>query len=92
MLDNIEKYIPSDKVTFTSPEGGLFVWGKVKGITDVSPLIQKFIEKKVAVVPGSTFNCDTSAPSPCFRLNYSTPSDEQIVEGIKRIGQAFAEL
>jgi 2-aminoadipate transaminase len=92
MLDNIEKYIPSDKVTFTSPEGGLFVWGKVKGITDVSPLIQKFIEKKVAVVPGSTFNCDTSAPSPCFRLNYSTPSDEQIVEGIKRIGQAFTEL
>ena len=45
------------------------------------------MEKKVAVVPGQAFNCDTSAPSKCFRLNYSTPSDEQIVEGVKRLGK-----
>ena len=57
-----------------------------------SPLIQKFIEKKVAVVPGAAFMCDTTATSPCFRLNYSTPSDEQIVEGIRRLGEAFENL
>lgn len=92
MLDAIEKYVPADKVTFTRPEGGLFIWGKVKDCCDVSPIIKKLIEKKVAVVPGSAFNCDTSAPSGCFRLNYSTPSDEQIVEGVKRLGEVFSEL
>ena len=92
MLDSIDKYVPSDKVSFTSPDGGLFIWGTVKNCTDASPLIQKFIEKKVAVVPGATFMCDTSATSPCFRLNYSTPSDEQIVEGIRRLGEAFTNL
>ena len=89
MLDCIDKYIPKDKVTFTRPEGGLFIWGTVKDCTDASFVVKKAIEKKVAVVPGSAFNCDTEAPSPSFRLNYSTPSDEQIVEGIKRLGEVF---
>ena len=92
MLDCIDKYIPSDKVTFTRPEGGLFIWGVVKNCEDASFVVKKAIEKKVAVVPGSAFNCDTEAPSPAFRLNYSTPSDEQIVEGIKRLGEVFSEL
>ena len=89
MLECIDKYVPKDKVTFTRPEGGLFIWGTVKDCTDASFVVKKAIEKKVAVVPGSAFNCDTEAPSPSFRLNYSTPSDEQIVEGIKRLGEVF---
>ena len=89
MLDCIDKYIPKDKVTFTRPEGGLFIWGTVKDCADASFVVKKAIEKKVAVVPGSAFNCDTEAPSPSFRLNYSTPSDEQIIEGIKRLGEVF---
>ncbi len=92
MLDSIDRYISADKVTFTRPEGGLFIWGTVKNCTDASVIVKKAIEKKVAVVPGTAFNCDTEAPSPSFRLNYSTPSDEQIVEGIKRLGEVFAEL
>ena len=92
MLECIDKYIPADKVTFTRPEGGLFIWGVVKNCEDASFVVKKAIEKKVAVVPGTAFNCDTEAPSPAFRLNYSTPSDEQIVEGIKRLGEVFAEL
>ena len=91
MLECIDKYVPSDKVTFTRPDGGLFIWGTVKGCDDVSPIVKKLLEKKVAVVPGSAFNCDTTAPSSSFRLNYSTPSDEQIVEGIKRLGEVFKD-
>ncbi len=89
MLESIDKYIPQDKVTFTRPEGGLFIWGTVKNCTDASFVVKKAIEKKVAVVPGTAFNCDTEAPSPSFRLNYSTPSDEQIVEGVRRLGEVF---
>lgn len=89
MLESIDKYIPKDKVTFTRPEGGLFIWGTVNGCTDASFVVKKAIEKKVAVVPGTAFNCDTEAPSPSFRLNYSTPSDEQIVEGVRRLGEVF---
>lgn len=92
MLECIDREIPSGKVSFTRPNGGLFIWGTLSCTDDCSPLVASAIAKKVAVVPGSTFNCDTSLPSPSFRLNYSTPSDEQITEGIKRLGEAIKEL
>ena len=92
MLDCIDKYIDSEYATFTRAEGGLFIWGTLKGVTDSTPLVKKALEKKVAVVPGSAFNCDPALPSPSFRLNYSTPSDEQIVEGIKALGEAIREI
>ena len=92
MLECLDKYVPKDKVEFTRPEGGLFIWGTVKNTDDASNIVKLAIEKKVAVVPGTAFNCDTEAKSPSFRLNYSTPSDEQIVEGVKRLGEVFNSL
>ncbi len=92
MLECLDKYVDSSKVSFTRPEGGLFIWGTVKDCADASGIVKLAIEKKVAVVPGTAFNCDTEAPSNSFRLNYSTPSDEQIVEGVKRLGEVFASL
>ena len=92
MLECLDKYIPKDKVEFTRPEGGLFIWGTVKNTDDASNIVKLAIEKKVAVVPGTAFDCDTEAKSPSFRLNYSTPSDEQIVEGVKRLGEVFNSL
>ena len=92
MLECLDKYIPKDKVTFTRPEGGLFIWGTVKDCDDASGIVKAAIAKKVAVVPGTAFNCDTEALPDSFRLNYSTPSDEQIIEGVKRLGEVFAEI
>ncbi|MBQ8345231.1 MAG: PLP-dependent aminotransferase family protein [Clostridia bacterium] len=91
MLDCIRRYIPADRATFTQPEGGLFLWGTLTGAPDSDSFVQKALAKKVAVVPGKTFLCDPSLPSPSFRLNYSTPSDEQIEIGIRRLGEALTE-
>ena len=48
-------------------------------------------EKGVSVVPGVAFNVEENTPSQCFRLNYSTPSDEKVVEGTKILGKALQE-
>ena len=53
----------------------------------MNAFVRAALEKKVAVVPGTAFNCDTEAPSRSFRLNYSTPTDAEIVEGIGRLGE-----
>ncbi len=92
MLSCIEKEIPTELAGFTKPQGGLFIWGTLPGCSDSTALVQKALQKQVAVVPGSAFSCTEGAPSPSFRLNYSTPSDEQIVLGIERLGQALREL
>lgn len=92
MLSAMEKYFPEGKVNWTVPEGGIFLWCECPEISDISVVVNKALEKKVAIVPGSNFAVDMSAPSNKFRLNYSSATLEKIEEGIKRLGQALAEL
>ena len=87
MLGELDKKMPNG-VTYTRPEGGLFIWCTLPEGADMLAFCKLAVEKKVAVVPGTTFGCDPSAPSRSFRLNYSTPSDEQIVEGVARLSDA----
>lgn len=91
MLTALAAELPSE-ITFTKPEGGLFIWCTLPEGADMNAFVKRAIEKKVAVVPGTTFNCDENAPSRSFRLNYSTPTDEQILEGVKRLGEAAREF
>ena len=91
MVECMEKYFPEGKVTWTVPEGGIFLWCECPGITDISPIVNKCLDKKVAIVPGSNFATDITAPSNMFRLNYSSPTLENIEEGIKRLGEVLSE-
>ena len=92
MLKAIEKYFPKGKVKYTVPEGGIFMWCECEGIEDITPLVDKALEKKVAIVPGSNFAIDVKAPSNMFRLNFSSATVENIEEGIKRLGEALSEV
>ncbi len=92
MLEAIDRYISPAHATFTHPEGGLFLWGTLTSGEPSTAFVKKALEKKIAVVPGATFLCDPSLPSPSFRLNYSTPTDEQITFGIRALGEALTEL
>lgn len=91
MLDALDKNMPKS-VTYTRPEGGLFIWCTLPDGVDAPAFIGRALAEKVAVVPGATFNADETAPSQSFRLNYSTPSDEQIIEGVKRLGKVAREM
>ncbi len=88
MLSEMDKKIPSC-VKYTRPEGGLFIWCTLPDYLPQDRFMKLSIEKKVAVVPGQAFNCDENAPSQCFRLNYSTPSDEQIITGVGYLADAL---
>ena len=75
----------SDAVTYTVPDGGLFLWAELKGY-DGFELCRRASEKKVAAVPGSAFCVDEKAKSGAFRLNFSLPSIENIERGIEILG------
>ncbi|MBR5124453.1 MAG: PLP-dependent aminotransferase family protein [Clostridia bacterium] len=91
MLECLEKELPSS-VTFTRPEGGLFIWVTLPDGVDATAFLKACMAQKLMIVPGATFNCDVTEGSMSFRLNYSTPSDEQIVEGIARLGKVAREF
>ncbi len=91
MLSQLDKNMP-ECVKYTRPEGGLFLWCTLPDSIDQGAFVKTAMAKKVAVVPGQAFNCDTEAPSKCFRLNYSTPSDEQIITGIGYLADAVKSM
>jgi len=88
MLDTLESEL-GGIIKFTRPEGGLFVWCTLPEGVDLSDYVKRALANKVAVVPGTAFNADTEAPSDSFRITYATPSEEQIVEGIKALKRSL---
>ena len=91
MLECLEKELPSS-VKFTRPEGGLFIWVTLPDGVDATAFLKACMAQKLMIVPGATFNCDVTEGSMSFRLNYSTPSDEQIKEGVARLGRVAREF
>lgn len=91
MCDCIDREL-GDFVEYVRPEGGLFIWCKLPDNVDMLEFVKKALEKKVAVVPGSAFLMDDTSKTQYIRLNFSTPTDENIVKGVKLLGEAAKEF
>lgn len=89
MLEALEQYMPKG-VTWTSPEGGLFLFVTLPNGMDAEKLFSKAIEKNVAYVLGSVFHCDGSGRD-TMRLNFSFAPKEKNVEGIRRLAEVIKE-
>lgn len=82
----VEKFLTPKGVEYYKVEGGLFVWCKLPDSVDMIDFTMKALENKVAVVPGTAFLVDEEKKTNWFRINFSTPSDEQIEKGIEILG------
>ena len=85
MLNSLKFSMPKS-INFTEPEGGLFIWGTLPN-GDVNYFCKKAVESKVAVVPGNAFLTNENDRTLSFRLNFSTPTDEQIEKGVELLAQ-----
>ena len=75
--------MPSD-VTWTVPEGGLFLFVTLPAPLDSDIIFKKAIEKNVAFVAGSTFFCNGSGHN-TMRINFSYSNNDEIETGVKRL-------
>jgi 2-aminoadipate transaminase len=87
MLKAIENYFPKD-VRYTRPKGGLFTWVDLRKDLDASKILEEALKEKVAFVPGGSFFANGGNKNH-FRLNYSSLSEELIVEGMNRLGKVL---
>ena len=90
MLGEMEKKFHPD-VRFNRPEGGLFVMAFLPEGMDSYPFVAEGIKRGVACVPGIAFAADEGGTHNGFRMNYSSPSDENIVRGIDILGRLTHE-
>lgn len=89
MCDCLDKNCP--EINYVRPQGGLFLWAKLPDNVDMLDYCKRLVENKVAVVPGTAFMIDDEAPCHYIRMNFSTPSDENIVKGIEIMAQVLRE-
>jgi 2-aminoadipate transaminase len=89
MVDALERYFPR-QATWTVPEGGLFVWATMPDYIDTTDLLAKALRDNVAFVPGEAAFADGRG-SGSMRLNFSAQTEDEIGEGIRRIGAVVDE-
>lgn len=91
MLEGLEKHMP-DGVTWTHPQGGLFLWVTLPETMQAREVFDHALENKVAFVPGYAFFPESKTKYTghnTMRLNFSNATPEQIAIGIERLGQAI---
>lgn len=82
----------SGAVSYVRPEGGMFIWAKLPDEVPAGKFARRCLEKKLAVVPGSAFYTDSAVDQPFVRLNFSTPTKEQIDRGVAVMAEVLAEM
>lgn len=82
----------SGKIKYGDIDGGLFIWCTLPKEVDMPAFCLNAVKNKVCVVPGTAFLADESETSHDFRINFSTPTDEQLKKGIEILGRLAEEL
>ncbi len=90
MLAALQKYMPPE-VRWIVPEGGMFFWLSLPEAVDSLELLQRAVAEKTAFVPGQPFYADGSGKH-TLRLSFSSATQAQIEEGIRRLGRAVHQM
>lgn len=90
MLKVIEEVMPKE-VTYTRPEGGLFLWCTLPEYIDAMEVFKKAVERKVAFVTGNSFYCE-NPPKNTLRLNFSFVDEEKADKGIRALAETIKEF
>ena len=88
----MNEHLVPNGITYLPIEGGLFLWCTLPQGVDMPAFCKEAVLRKVCVVPGTAFLTDENEPCQSFRINYSTPTDEQLKRGIEILGALAAEV
>ena len=89
MLDALADHFPAES-EWTHPEGGLFLWATLPDYLDTTDLLARALQENVAFVPGRAAFMDGRGAS-SMRLNFSGVGEDDIREGVRRIGEVVRE-
>ncbi len=91
MVGELKKNLEGLKgVEINEPSGGLFLWISLPEDIDTDELFIEAIDRNVAYVIGSAFFPNGGGHN-TMRLNFSYPSEEEIVTGISRLSSLIRD-
>ncbi len=86
MLEALEEHF-GGRAAWTTPQGGLFIWVTLPEYIDTTSLLAQC--EGVAFVPGRAAYMDGRRGASSMRLNFAGLTEEEIREGIRRIGRSM---
>ncbi len=89
MLDALEEFFPPE-VTWTHPQGGLFIWITVPEHIDTDELLNVALEQGVTFAPGSGFYPDGRGHD-SMRVAFSFEEPERLREAVQRLAPVIEE-
>jgi 2-aminoadipate transaminase len=89
MLDALAEHFPRE-AEWTHPQGGLFIWVTLPDYIDTTDMLARALDAQVAFVPGRAAYVDGRGGS-SMRLNFSGVQEDEIREGIRRLGEIVSE-
>ena len=90
MLNEMDRKLKNIK--YTRPDGGLFLWCTLPEHIELTKFVKTCLDNKLAIVPGGTFLADEREVSHSFRVNFSMPSEAQIIEGVNIIAKVAKQF
>lgn len=91
MMDLLDKHL-APYITYDKIDGGLFIMCKLPDNINMLDFCKEAVKRKVCVVPGNAFLTDETEECHTFRVNFSTPTDQQLEKGVKILGELIKEL
>lgn len=91
-MDLLNQYLVTIGIKYNTPEGGLFIWCQLPEKIDMLNFCKSAVLNKVCVVPGTAFMLNEKDQCNSFRINFSTPTDEQLERGINLLAKTMDEL
>ena len=88
MLEALAEHF-GGRATWTTPQGGLFIWATLDGGVDTTDLLAR--AEGVAFVPGRSAYMDGRSGASSMRLNFAGVPEADIREGIRRIGATMGD-
>jgi 2-aminoadipate transaminase len=89
MFEALAEYFPPE-AQWTRPEGGMFIWATLPDYIDTTDMLARALRENVAFVPGRGAYLDGRGGS-SMRLNFSGVTEDEIREGVRRLGAVIAE-
>ncbi|WP_367924330.1 PLP-dependent aminotransferase family protein [uncultured Ruthenibacterium sp.] len=90
MMQLLDEKCP--EIRYIRPEGGMFLWGTLPENVQMQDFVKRCLDKKLAVVPGNAFLVDENQPCQNFRMNFSTPTKQQIKMGVEIMAAVLREM
>ncbi len=88
MMEELRQF--PEGTTYTTPEGGLFIWVELPERLNALDMLNTCVERGVAYVPGTHFFAEGGHEN-TLRLNFSNSTVEQIHKGMAIIREVIAE-